>query len=47
MGKSPRKPGIINRLRELIDDIGRLLNPPKVVPVRVPVRTRPRFPEQR
>jgi hypothetical protein len=46
MGK-PNKPNIAARLRELLDELGRLLNPPKVVPARVPVRNRPIPPEPR
>lgn len=40
MGK-PNKPNIVARLRELLDELGRLLRQPKVVPARVPVRNRP------
>jgi hypothetical protein len=38
MPKPGRKPNMGNRLRELLQNLGRLLNPPKAVPVRVPVR---------
>jgi hypothetical protein len=31
--------GIFNRLRELLAELDRLLNPPRPVPVRVPVRS--------
>jgi hypothetical protein len=37
----PSKPGMAQRLRELLDALGNLLNPPRPVPARVPVRTRP------
>ncbi len=47
MGKQRSQSGVFNRLRELLDELGRLLNPPKVVPARVPVRPRPRFPMER
>jgi hypothetical protein len=47
MGKQTRKQSVANRLRGLLDDIGRLLNPPKVVPARVPVRNGPELPARR
>ncbi len=45
MGKKPRQSDIIRRLREQLEQLGRLLNPPKPVPARIPVRNRPRLPE--
>lgn len=47
MGKRAAKPSIGNRLRELLDALGRFLNPPKPVPARVPVRKNPQLPDQR
>jgi hypothetical protein len=47
MGQQRNKPGIYDRLRELLESLGRLLNPPRPVPVRVPVRNRPRLPLER
>ncbi len=46
MGKR-NKSGVVSRLRDLIEDLGRLLNPPKPVPVPVPVRKDPRIPNRR
>ncbi|MDW8298019.1 MAG: hypothetical protein RML95_01650 [Anaerolineae bacterium] len=45
MGK-PNKPNLAARLRQLLDELGRLLKPPKVAPARVPVRNRPVLPRQ-
>ena len=42
MAKQQNKMGILNRLREILAELDRLLNPPQPVPARVPVRTRPR-----
>ncbi len=47
MGKQTRKQGMANRLRGLLEELGRLLNPPKVVPARVPVRSGPELPIKR
>jgi hypothetical protein len=41
MGKQPKR-GTSNRVRELLEALDRLLNPPKPVPVRIPVPVRPR-----
>ncbi|MEP7285336.1 MAG: hypothetical protein ABI947_06170 [Chloroflexota bacterium] len=37
MAKPKRNPSIADRFRDFLDDLTRLLNPPKQVPVRVPV----------
>jgi hypothetical protein len=43
MGKQRNKAGgIVERLRDILREIDRLLNPPQPVPARVPVRQRPR-----
>ncbi len=42
MAKRQGRNGIVNRLRDILKEIDRLLNPPQPVPVRVPVRNRPR-----
>lgn len=40
MAKQQSKRGFFNRLRELLAELDRLLNPPRVVPARVPTRNR-------
>ncbi|GEM_PF-1055552 len=40
MPKKQKKPGIGDRLRDLLTQLDRLLNPPQPVPVRVPARVR-------
>jgi hypothetical protein len=42
MARQQGKGGIIERLRDILREIDRLLNPPQPVPARVPVRNRPR-----
>lgn len=39
MAKKPQR-GLSNRIRELLEALDRLLNPPKPIPVRVPSRPR-------
>jgi hypothetical protein len=43
MGKAQKKRGIGQRLRDLLTELDRLLNPPQPIPVRVPARVRRRY----
>jgi hypothetical protein len=42
MSKQQGKRGTNNRLRELLEELDRLLNPPRPIPVRVPAPVRKR-----
>jgi hypothetical protein len=42
MGKQQGRGNFIGRLRDILKELERLLNPPQPVPARVPVRSRPR-----
>ncbi len=42
MGKQQKKRNLTERLRDLLTELDRLLNPPQLIPARVPVRVRQR-----